>query len=98
MHILIVSGEGDLRSYIHDTGIGLNFIRVSDIDLFPSSILRNEIHEIALYASSVNKGICFTSNRQEVSNMIFEHFKNNNNNIEQIYIHRNNSVNVYRLQ
>jgi len=97
MHILIVSGEGDLRGYIQDTGIGLNFIRVNDIDLFPSSILRNEIHEIAIYASSVNKGICFISNRREVSDIIFNHFSNNNNNIEQIYIHKNNSVNVYNL-
>ena len=96
MHILIVSGEGDLRGYIQDTGIGLNFIRVNDIDSFPSSILRSEIHEIAIYASSISKGICFTSNRQEISNIILEHFKNNNNIIEQIHVHKNNSISVRR--
>jgi hypothetical protein len=99
MHILIVSGEGDLRGYIQDTGIGLNFVKVGDIDTFSSSILQNEIHEIATYASAVNKGICFTSNRKEVIDSIIRHFNNTSfNKIELIKIYRNNSVNVSTIQ
>ena len=46
MHILIISGEGDLRSYIYDTGIGLNFIRVKDIDVLSGGRVKITLESI----------------------------------------------------
>jgi len=86
MHILIISGSGDTRGYIQDTGIGINFIRVNDIDTYTSQIVKDTIHESAVYASSVNKGLCFTSNRKEIIYQILEHFRDYNNKIEFIKV------------
>ena len=102
MHILIISGDGDTRGYIQDTGIGINFIRVGDIDIYTSQIVKDTIHESAIYASSVNKGLCFTSNRKEIIYQILEHFEDCDNKIEFIKVDKKytsiiNGATLYRL-
>ena len=90
MHILIVSGVGDLQSYIQDQGIGINFIRSDSLDSTHSSVLKNELHLIAKNADSANKGICFTTNRREILEAILNHFSNFPNRFEFIKVNKHN--------
>jgi hypothetical protein len=96
MHILILSGDGDIRQYIWDKGIGLKFYCCNSFDMTHYKQIPSELKLIEEYAYIHLKGLCFKTQRYEIIENIYNHFKNKGHKIEYLRIEK--SGNIFVLQ
>jgi hypothetical protein len=95
MHILILSGNGDIRQYIWNQGIGLKFYKCNSMDNIHHRQFEDELKIIEKDAYIHLKGICFPTQRYETIKIIYDYFKDKENKIEFLRIDKSGNVVVY---
>lgn len=78
MHILIISGDGDIERYIYDTAIKMNFYVIKHLDTMHHSQIKEELRLIAEDAWIHLKGIAIITQRTEIIREIADYFQHNN--------------------